>query len=111
MANTPVKRNASRVPAISDELYRNMPKYASSEVMGVYEMIGGTKAMAAWAEENQGDFYTKLFGKLVAAPKQLEVSGKISVEEIIKILDMEEGKDFTMVEPEDAHIEEDENDA
>lgn len=111
MAKPPARRNSalSNVPHIDPALYSNVGRHAGAVVMTVFEQVGGVKAMAAWAEENPTDFYTKLFPKIINTPKQLEVSGKISVEEIIKTLDMEEGTDYTMAPDaaEDADYEED----
>jgi hypothetical protein len=110
MAKPPARRSGplSNMPSIDPALYSNVGRYAGAAVMTVFEQIGGTKAMAEWAEENPTDFYTKLFPKIINSPKQLEVSGKISVEEIVKALDMEEGTDYTMSDNvEDASYEED----
>ena len=71
----------------------------------MFEQIGGTTRMAEWAEENPTDFYKSVFTKLINTPKSVEVSGRISIEEAVRALDMEEGIDYTVVE--DAEVEED----
>lgn len=110
MAKPPAPRKASgplaAIPAIDPALYMNMSKYAGSAVMTVFEQIGGTNRMAEWADENPGDFYTKLFPKIISAPKEVNVSGRISIEDAVKMLDAEEGVDYTNVE--DAHFTEEE---
>jgi hypothetical protein len=94
----------ANIPAIDPALYANLPRYAGSVVMTVFEQIGGTRRMAEWADENPSDFYTKLFPKLISTPKDVNVSGKVSIEEAVRILDAEQGVDYNVIE--DAQIEE-----
>lgn len=101
MAKPPATRKQSplaAIPAIDPALYMNMSKYAGSAVMTVFEQIGGTNRMAEWADENPGDFYTKLFPKIISAPKEVNVSGRISIEDAVKMLDAEAGVDYTEIE-------------
>jgi hypothetical protein len=92
------KRKHTPIPSVEAALYANVGRYAGSVVLSVFEEIGGTDAMADWAEENPGEFYTKMFTKVITAPKQIEVGGSITLEEAVKALDMEEGIDYTCVE-------------
>jgi len=109
MAKPPAHRKATgplaNIPAIDPALYANVGRYAGAAVMTVFEQIGGTTRMAEWAEENPTDFYKSVFTKLINTPKSVEVSGRISIEEAVRALDMEEGIDYTVVE--DAEVEED----
>lgn len=41
-------------------------------IIAAYQGIGGTKALIAWAKDNQGEFYTKILPRLVPT----EVTGK-----------------------------------
>lgn len=100
MACPPAKLPPGQV-AIDPALYANIGRYAGSAVMAVFEQIGGTRRMAEWAEENPGDFYTKLFPKVISAPKQIEVTGRLSMEEAVRILDAEEGVDYHVRPPSD----------
>lgn len=45
---------------------------ARESVLKVFEMIGGVKAFAAWAEANRGEYY-KIHSRLL--PKEVELSG------------------------------------
>lgn len=97
-------RNPGRVPAVAEtpsvdaQLYANIGRYAGNVVMAVFQEVGGVEAMADWAEENPTDFYTKLFPKVITAPKQIEVGGTITLEEAVKALDLAEGTDYHVVE-------------
>ena len=110
MAKPPAKRAAhsplANIPVIDPALYQNLSRYSGAAVMTVFEQIGGTRRMAEWAEENPTDFYKSVFTKLISAPKEVNVSGKVSIEEAVKALDLEEGVDYTNVE--DAVVERDE---
>ena len=50
-----------------------------------FEMIGGVEAMAAWAEENRGEFYTKLFPKVIT--REVEVNASEGIEDLLRHLD------------------------
>ena len=90
----------AEVPAVDSQLYANIGRYAGNVVMSVFDQIGGADALADWAEENPDDFYTKLLPKIITAPKQIEVGGTITLEEAVKALDMEEGRDYHVIETE-----------
>lgn len=90
----------SQPPSVDAALYANVGRYAGNVVLSVFEQIGGVDAMADWAEENPTDFYTKTFSKIITAPKQIEVGGTITLEEAVKALDLQEGKDYHVVETE-----------
>ncbi len=100
MAQPPAKRpkNPSLPVAIDPALYANIGRHSGAIVLSVFEMVGGTERMAQWAEENPGEFYTKLFTKIISSPRQIEVTGKVTIEEAVKALDLEEGTDYTTVE-------------
>lgn len=100
MAPPPARRpkNPSLPVAIDPALYANIGRHAGAVVLTVFEQIGGTDRMAAWAGENPGEFYGKIFTKIISSPRQVEVTGKISIEEAVKALDLEEGTDYTTVE-------------
>lgn len=80
-------RRFSRVTAVDEkgELMVNAGRYARRSVLTVYEMIGGDEAMAEWAEENPGEFYTKMFTKVVG--KEVEHNASESVEALLERLD------------------------
>lgn len=92
-----IHQPVASVPSVDSQLYANMGRYAGNVVMAVFEEIGGVAAMADWAEENPGEFYTKLYTKVITAPKQVEVNATMTLEEAVKALDMQEGVDYTVV--------------
>lgn len=105
MPPPPAKRKNSALAqpvAIDPALYANIGRHSGAVVLTVFEQIGGAQKMAEWAEENQGDFYTKIFTKIISSPRQVEVTGKVTIEDAVKALDMEEGTDYHDVPPEDA---------
>lgn len=64
---------------------KNTGKYARMAVLTAFEMIGGTKALAEWAEENPEKFYTQLFGKTIT--KDVEHTASQGVESLLERLD------------------------
>lgn len=60
-------------------------KKSSKLVLDVFDMIGGVEAMAEWAEENKGEFYTKLFSKTIT--RESEVNHTIGVEDMLDELE------------------------
>lgn len=63
----------------------NMGKYHREAVSTAFEMIGGIDRLADWAGKNPGEFYTKLFTKLI--PKETEISASQGVEDFLRELD------------------------
>lgn len=113
MPKPPAKRKASgplaHIPTIDANLYANVGRYAGSAVMMAFEQIGGVQRLSEWADENPTDFYKGVFGKVISAPKQVEVTGEISFRKALEALDLTEGDDFHTVPPdaEEADFEED----
>lgn len=79
--------NAVTTVNTSGELMVNAGRYSRGAVIAAFEMIGGIETFAEWADENQGEFYTKLFGKTIG--REVENKSSDSVEEYLKILDGE----------------------
>ena len=50
-------------------------------------MMGGVETFALWATENQSDFYTKMFGKVIG--RELEVKSTDGLEDMLTVLDAE----------------------
>jgi hypothetical protein len=88
------QRQLANIPSVAADLYANVGRYAGAAVLTVFEQIGGTDKMAEWAEENPSDFYKSVFTKIISSPKTVEVSGRVTIEDAIKALDMEEGVDY-----------------
>ena len=51
-----------------------IPAGTKQAAMDVFEQLGGVEAMVAWAKENQTEFYTRVFSKIL--PREVEVSGQ-----------------------------------
>lgn len=68
-------------------------RYARECVLVAFEMIGGVERMAAWASENPGEFYTKLFPKVIT--REVEVSTTEGVEDLLAKLDRAERRAMT----------------
>lgn len=62
-------------------------KYARNAVMTAFEMIGGVNRMAEWADENPGEFYTKLFGKTIT--REVEQTKSDDLEGLLEAIDAE----------------------
>jgi hypothetical protein len=60
-------------------------RYARECVLLAFEMIGGVERMAAWAAENPGDFYTKLYTKVIT--REVEVTASEGIEDLLTRLD------------------------
>lgn len=85
MSKALAKLGKSNMVNASGELVVNGGRFARGAVLLAYEMIGGTEALAEWAEENKGDFYTKMFGKVIGREVEHNVSD--SVEALLDKLD------------------------
>lgn len=79
--NVGVRNNGSGVDmleipmVISAEQYSHLGKYAGAIVLMCFEKIGGMEAFAGWAKANPNDFYTKMFGKVIATSRTVETNG------------------------------------
>lgn len=63
----------------------NSGKHLRNSVAAAFEMIGGTQALAEWAQVNKGDFYTKLMPKLIV--KEIQVDDRRSIDDMVLELD------------------------
>ncbi len=54
-------------------------KTAKENVLAVFNRLGGTAAMAKWAQENQTDFY-RLYAKLI--PQQIDLDVNIKEKDL-----------------------------
>lgn len=83
----PVVLEVASIPMISAEQYQHVGRFAGAVVMSVFEQIGGAPRMAAWADSNPTDFYTKLFPKMISRSQQVDVSGTLTIDDAISRLD------------------------
>lgn len=80
-------RDVSRIPMISAEQYAHVGRFAGAIVMSCFEQMGGLPRMAAWADSNPTDFYTKLFPKMISRSQQVDVSGTLTIDDAITRLE------------------------
>lgn len=64
---------------------RGSDKFAVAAVKEAYFANGGQEFMNAWAAENPGDYFTKMFVKLI--PRQVDMHVDNSVEALLDRLD------------------------
>ncbi len=83
----PVVKEVNTIPMISAESYQHVGRFAGAVVMSAFEQIGGVKRMAAWADANPTDFYTKLFPKMISRSQQVDVSGTLTIDDAINRLE------------------------
>ena len=85
----PSLRSPSNLPttSIDGKFMAQAGKYARGVTLGVFEMIGGAQRMAEWANENPGEYYTKIFSKLVKPEPQIVAEDSDDVEDLLKRLD------------------------
>lgn len=60
-------------------------RYARECVLVAFEMIGGVERLAAWAEKNPTEFYTRIFTKTIT--KEVELGTSRGIEELLSQLD------------------------
>lgn len=77
----------AKLPMISAEQYQHVGRFAGALVMSCFEQIGGLTRMAAWADGNPTDFYTKLFPKMISRSQQVDVSGTLTIDDAISRLE------------------------
>lgn len=84
-------KDLARLPMISAEQYQHVGRFAGALVMSCFEQIGGLNRMAAWADTNPTDFYTKLFPKMISRSQQVDVSGTLTIDDAITRLERNGG--------------------
>lgn len=72
-----------QLPSISGEAYQHLGRYSGALVAACFERIGGLDRMAAWADGNPTDFYTKLFPKVIQKSASVDHSGTITIDDAI----------------------------
>jgi hypothetical protein len=74
------------MPSVFDgEIYKNVGKYARGAVLYAFERQGGADGLAAWAADNEDEFYTKLFPKIIA--RESEVTHHKTVDQLMDVID------------------------
>lgn len=59
------------------QLYQHVGRYAGRMVLTAFDMIGGVDRLADWADKNPGEFFSKVFPKVIAKPHEVGVSGGV----------------------------------
>lgn len=82
-------------------------RYARESVLLAFEMIGGVERLADWATKNPGEFYTKMFTKVVT--REVEVSASEGIEDLLLRLDRAEKEHGSLLaavvdEDDDEHV-------
>ncbi len=67
------------------DLNINAGRHTRTAIMAAFEMIGGTERLAEWADENPGEFFTKLFPKM--ATREVDDQIANSIEDMLDQLD------------------------
>jgi hypothetical protein len=77
----------SRLPKTAPDgtIMTNAAKYSRNAVLTAFEMIGGTQALAEWAQDNKTDFYKTIFTKTIQ--RDVEVGVSDGVEALLGQLD------------------------
>lgn len=81
-------------------------RYARESVLLAFEMIGGVERMADWATKNPGDFYTKIYTKVIT--REVEVSASEGIEDLLLRLDRAEREHGSLLSAEHDEDEDDE---
>lgn len=80
-------KDVAALPAISGEAYQHIGRFAGALVLSCFEQIGGLPRMAAWADSNPTDFYTKLFPKMISKTAQVDHTGSVTLDDAITRLE------------------------
>lgn len=83
----------ARTPSVASDgaLLAHSGKYARNAVMLAFEMIGGTERLAEWANDNPGEFYTKLFSKTIT--RETDHNVNVGIEDALEHLDALEAEE------------------
>jgi len=58
---------------------RRSPQRSNNAVYDAFDLIGGVPRLAVWADENPGEFFTKLLPRTMQSHQQTEHSGEIRI--------------------------------
>ena len=58
---------------------KHSPRRANNAVQDAFDLIGGVPRLAVWANQNPGEFFTKLLPKTMQTQQQQEHSGEIRI--------------------------------
>jgi hypothetical protein len=82
----PVITDDERVHALTErydpirlERPQRSARRANNAVEDVFDLIGGVPRFAIWADNNPGEFYTKILPRTLQSQQQTEHSGEITI--------------------------------
>ncbi len=61
------------------EKVRRKPARSANAVHDAFDLIGGVPRLAAWANDNPNEFYSRLFTKTIERATKSQVSGQIRI--------------------------------
>lgn len=93
----PAKSRMGFPLAKDGNIYEAVGKYARGAVLYAFEQMGGPDRLTEWAEDNPGEFYTKLFPRIIT--RETEVHHVRSVDELMDVLDAGVVEDAVMADP------------
>lgn len=65
-------------PSRLDKIRRS-PQRSNNAVYDAFDLIGGVPRLAVWADQNPGEFFTKLLPRTMQSHQQTEHSGEIRI--------------------------------
>lgn len=92
-----VKKFSPVMTAPDGVMVPNLGRYHRQVVSIVFEMNGGVEWLADWAKNNETDFFTKLYPKLI--PKEVEVQAAETVDDLLLKLAKERDKRMIDITP------------
>lgn len=58
---------------------RRAPNRSLNAVHDAFDLIGGVPRLAVWADQNPGEFFTKIYARTIVSNQQVEHSGEIVI--------------------------------
>ena len=84
--HTPTRAIAD-MPAISPDMYQHVGRYAGAIVIAAFEQLGGMQRFVSWADDNYGDYATKLLGKTIQRSAQVDHNHAVTIDDAISRLE------------------------
>jgi len=70
-------------------------RFSRGAIIAAFELNGGLEAFATWAKENQTDFYTRMFGRVIGKEALEAPKGPDDVEDLLDAIEDVEFEDIT----------------
>lgn len=82
-----VRHKVDAIPLISGEAYQHVGRFAGATVMAAFQQIGGVNRLAAWADSNPTDFFTKLLPKIIQRSQSIDITASVTIDDAIARLE------------------------